>query len=1180
MRIDQLDLKAYGHFTGQRLDFRGQAGLHIVCGANEAGKTTLWRAINGALFGVPEQTRDGHLHGNPQLRVGLVLRSAAGEQLALMRRKGRVNTLLGYDPQSGDELPGAVSEDRLREWLGGLGQSLFLAMFSLDHDALVRGGEALVQGRGEAGESLFEAGAGLSSIRALRSRLDREAEALFRPRASTSVIYRSLAEYEEARKSARQAIVRPAEWSTRRTAMATAARDYDAARTLQARLQKESRRLERLAATLPDIAARELALARQAELASVPLLPPSAAAERIAAVTRRTQAIAAENNAARRLDQHQGELDAIAVSEEVLADAEAIEALHHSTPATRDAALQAAKAEAAMALAQSVFDELVRQIASASSAPDAPLPAADAADFPLADPLQLIPDPTRVARIRGLITAGATLKAAQQAATRALAERSAAVEQIDAALLALGDEEGSIDLGAYLDSIADLGDPQTRAQQLEDEVKTIAARLDAEAGKLGMPSVAALERARIPFEAELTAARSEHEERVRRLRSIRQATERIENDLATLQGEIKGLAVRGEVPTREAVIALREERDRLWLGIRRHYLPSPGDSPPPPPGADSFELAVGKADQAADSLFMDAEKATRYAEYRVREAQMLSTLALEQGRAAATSDELQAIEQRWADRLAANGLPALSITEAAPWIARREIVLQRFEACERERHEAALQRAHAAEIRRRIGDVLTALKMPPPAAGERLSEILSRARAIARRNADVLTERQLQKSSRLTAEAALRRARAAAEKCDQALLEWDHQWRDAMAALRLEPAASEQEATARLEQFTRLAQAHAALARGRAEQAGARAQIDDYEARLGQVWARVWKMPLADEGRSADTVVGELYRLLVEMRSQQEKRSTLRQQIADDRQALADARQARADASLVIDHLLQRAACSELEKLELVEGQSARRQALASEIHAIEARLVQSAGLPLVDALQQAAGQDPDAVADALDRLSREQEECGASVQECHAVLIAAKAAFEQSDGSAAAAEAQQKMAQQAARIAELGADYAAARIASAVLARVVDSYQKRNQGPLVERAAKCFAGVTSGRFSGIAIDYDEEKQILVAVRADGKRLTMDQLSTGRRDQLFLALRLAAIEGHVDTSEPLPVIVDDLLIQFDDQAAAATFRVLADLARRTQILFLTHHEHLLEVANAAIGADTYRTHRI
>ncbi|HAY28141.1 MAG TPA: hypothetical protein DCY47_11715, partial [Candidatus Accumulibacter sp.] len=76
------------------------------------------------------------------------------------------------------------------------------------------------------------------------------------------------------------------------------------------------------------------------------------------------------------------------------------------------------------------------------------------------------------------------------------------------------------------------------------------------------------------------------------------------------------------------------------------------------------------------------------------------------------------------------------------------------------------------------------------------------------------------------------------------------------------------------------------------------------------------------------------------------------------------------------------------------------------------------------------------------------------------------------------------------------------------------------------------------------------------------------------------ALRLAAIEGHLDNGEPLPVIVDDITIQFDDAAAAATFRVLAELSQRTQVLFLTHHEHLLDVASAAVGSDAYRSHHL
>ena len=237
MKVTGLVVDGFGVWSQLELpELSGE--VTAFYGPNEAGKTTLWRAINGALFGIPERTQDGFRHEARRLRVGLALIARSGERLAVMRRKGRVNTLLRYDPTTGDESPDTVPEDRLRDWLGGLSQGLFLAMFSLDHDALVRGGEALAHGRGDAGESLFEAGAGLTSIRALRARLDREAEALFKPRASTSAIYRALADYDETRRQAKDAAVRPAEWITTKSAMAAASKDYEAARVEQARLQK------------------------------------------------------------------------------------------------------------------------------------------------------------------------------------------------------------------------------------------------------------------------------------------------------------------------------------------------------------------------------------------------------------------------------------------------------------------------------------------------------------------------------------------------------------------------------------------------------------------------------------------------------------------------------------------------------------------------------------------------------------------------------------------------------------------------------------------------------------------------------------------------------------------------------------------------------------------------------
>ncbi len=77
-------------------------------------------------------------------------------------------------------------------------------------------------------------------------------------------------------------------------------------------------------------------------------------------------------------------------------------------------------------------------------------------------------------------------------------------------------------------------------------------------------------------------------------------------------------------------------------------------------------------------------------------------------------------------------------------------------------------------------------------------------------------------------------------------------------------------------------------------------------------------------------------------------------------------------------------------------------------------------------------------------------------------------------------------------------------------------------------------------------------------------------MSTGTADQLYLALRVAAIEDYLDHADPLPFIADDLFINFDEKRAAAGFRVLDELAKKTQVLFFTRHEHLVDVARKTL----------
>jgi len=90
-------------------------------------------------------------------------------------------------------------------------------------------------------------------------------------------------------------------------------------------------------------------------------------------------------------------------------------------------------------------------------------------------------------------------------------------------------------------------------------------------------------------------------------------------------------------------------------------------------------------------------------------------------------------------------------------------------------------------------------------------------------------------------------------------------------------------------------------------------------------------------------------------------------------------------------------------------------------------------------------------------------------------------------------------------------------------------------------------------------------------VRPDQSVVPVSGMSTGTADQLYLSLRVASVEDYLERAVALPFVADDLFINFDDDRAAAGFRLLAQLAEKTQVLFFTHHQHLVNIASTTLG---------
>jgi uncharacterized protein YhaN len=189
-------------------------------------------------------------------------------------------------------------------------------------------------------------------------------------------------------------------------------------------------------------------------------------------------------------------------------------------------------------------------------------------------------------------------------------------------------------------------------------------------------------------------------------------------------------------------------------------------------------------------------------------------------------------------------------------------------------------------------------------------------------------------------------------------------------------------------------------------------------------------------------------------------------------------------------------------------------------------------------------------------------------------------------DGSAAAAQAQENAEQLLAAIREDSEHYVRLRLASAVLQRTIDRFRHSSQGPVLERAGELFSELTLGSFSGLQAEYAEDGHaILVGVRPSDQsnaqtNVPVEGMSAGTCDQLYLALRLALLESHLQDHQPMPLIVDDILIQFDDDRSLAALKVLNRLAQRTQVIFFTHHLRLVELARMHLKSPKPKIHML
>jgi uncharacterized protein YhaN len=142
-------------------------------------------------------------------------------------------------------------------------------------------------------------------------------------------------------------------------------------------------------------------------------------------------------------------------------------------------------------------------------------------------------------------------------------------------------------------------------------------------------------------------------------------------------------------------------------------------------------------------------------------------------------------------------------------------------------------------------------------------------------------------------------------------------------------------------------------------------------------------------------------------------------------------------------------------------------------------------------------------------------------------------------------------------RIGQAVESFVVSSVAVRLLETALQAFEAERQPAVIQDAQDILARLTGGRYTRVATPLGRFEPLVSGATSSGKG--PDRLSRATAEQLFLALRLSYIGNLADAHPSLPVLMDDVLVNFDDERRSAAAEVIAEFAARRQVIYFTCH---------------------
>lgn len=1173
MRLGSLDLQAFGPFTNVSLNFSVGApgGFHLIFGANEAGKSTSLRAVKAFFYGIPEASPDAHSHPPSRLRVGALV-EANTFYAHLVRYRRRKNSLV-------DEEGTPFDEDRLREALGYLDERTFEARFGLDQSELDKGAEALLGGREQ---GLFAAGTAGTSVRQVLAELEREHEELFTKRGRVRPLNQAVQRYREAARSLVGLIKPPELWAEQEAARRKALETLAELKEARRRTRLDHVALSRLGSMLSQFGELE---ELENELGQLVISLPGGQPLDPGVRSQREKVKQQRSEVRRAAAQCQSEIERLEATARELCDPSRLEQrarllqIRSEATTLRERLGSARNAQAALprlrAREQTALAEVARLLDGAGIRPAGVQAAlrgqADRSFLEAAS--QSLVAPAAATALRSLLREEEVLRAEQSTLllrSRELCSDLESEETRDptSALRPAFDFEWlSRVIGAARRVLED-GPPLAALKKKVLQCADAVASHHVRAGS----SFEAAELGKAVLRARARSARNEEYERMRlEAEQLTLRAARLNEELEATQREIEQLHSGGSLPSVQVLEDARSARDGA---LRRLLL---GEIPATAQTYDAIAAHVTLADKISDQLRTDASRIAHGAELEAKSTRVRAELALCRQALGEAERAIAALALLIQERLRAAGDPSSALATDVPQLLGRHAILEELLGALEELGQAKSEFERRSREHDFARDALVSALGPEAVTGHEaveLAELLSHAENFlgkAREEERFAKERAArvdQMRRRLSGlDGQLRRIEARRTELTSELARLKHHLH-----LSVDTSTAELEAMLAASEGALVPMTEARSAEQR--QDGIVRDAEALAREIAELVSRIAPdIALQDVLAAADVLLERALRA----ERDHEEAGRIERELLERRTQMAQTQQVGQRTELAIADLLELTRAADLESLERMEEVSDRVLFLRDKRERILISLREKAqDAPFSELRTEASRSDHRTIFHRIEAMGEElealNEQVSAQEAELHALEVALSR-FQTAD----AAEVRQLVALRGEETRDLIRTYLVKRTARLLLGREVTRYASRFAGPLTTRASVLFEQLTLGRYKGIRFDpSDSELRCFTGSRD----LTATELSRGARAQMYLALRIASLESYFTHREPIPLVLDDLLVDFDDERAAAAFEVLGTLAERVQILYFTHLARDLERAGDAIPNRLFSHHRI